>query len=167
MLKDSNFKRKGLLSGNFLIFLVMLFVFVLVIIIGYKAFNDLNTDLQLDTSLSNDSKQISDDLHNRYPSTFDGAFAVFMVLAWLAVMVSSFYVDSHPILFAVMLIVLVFILFIATIFSNSYAEFMATDDFTGLETNFPMMHFVTNNLLIVGLVMGMSVVVALFVKSRL
>lgn len=166
MFSDFKYKKKGMLSGNFLIVLVMLFVLSIIFIVGYKAFTDINTDLQLDSDLSNESKAISADLHNRYPSTFDGAFAVFLVLSWLFVIVAGFYVDTHPILFAVMILILVAILFLAAIFANSYDEVVAEDEFSGLEDNFPILNFTVSNLLIVALVMGISIIVSLFIKSR-
>lgn len=154
--------KKGFLDYRSMIIVIALFVVALVFIISFKFFGDINTDLQLDDSLSNDSKAESQDLYDRYPSTFDGAFAMFLGLIWIVTMIMAYNSTSHPVLFAVGIILIIATLFVASIFSNTYAEFMATDDFTGLETDFPILHFVVTNLLLVGLVISIGVGVALY-----
>ena len=154
--------KKGFLDFRTMIIVIALLLITIVSVISFKFFGDINTDIQADSSLSNVSKAQSQDLYDRFPATFDGAFALFLGLIWIVTMILGYNSSSHPVLFAFGIIIIVATLFVGAIFSNTYAEFMATDDFTGIEASFPITNFVMSNLVLVALVMSIGIGIALY-----
>ena len=154
--------KKGFLDFRSMIIIIALLLIAIMSVVSFKFFGDINTDMQADNSLSNESKEQAQDLYDRFPATFDGAFALFLGLIWIVTMILGYNSSSHPVLFAFGIIIIVATLFVGAIFSNTYAEFMATDDFTGIEASFPVMHFVMSNLVLIALVMSIGIGIAMY-----
>ena len=156
------YNKKGFLDFRTIIIVIALLLLSIISVISFKFFGDINTDIQADSTLSNESKEQTQDLYDRFPATFDGVFALFLGLIWIVTMVLGYNSSSHPVLFTFGIIIIVATLFVGAIFSNTYAEFMATDDFAGIEASFPVTHFVMSNLVIVALVMSIGIGIALY-----
>lgn len=157
--------KKGFIQDLALI-LVFLVVFAILAVVGYQVFTDLNTDLQADPDMSNASKAISDDLHNRYPGTLDGAFILFLGLIYVFGLVAAFVSDNHPVLLIVFVILIVFIMLAAAMLSNTWEEFVDDPELGSFGSNFPMTDFVINHFLSVIGVMGFTVLLVAFIKNK-
>jgi len=157
--------KKGNAILDIIFIAIFIFGFSLSSIIGYKIFTDINTEIQeSDSQFNNQSKEVVDDLHGKYPSLFDGAFLVILIFLWIGALVSSFVVDTHPIFLMLTIVLLVFCLFLAAIFSNSYESVTADDQIYSSSTAFPITDFLMGNLYIIVLVIGLTVTLVLFGK---
>lgn len=150
-----------------LIIIVMFLVLPLIFFIGYKALTGVNADIQLDADMNNQSKVQLQNLTDRYPSTFDGIFGFLFGLLWIGSLVAAYYFDSNPVFFIVSIILIVLFLFISMILSNVYSEYITADDIAGIESSFPIINFVSTNLLMVALIIGVSYFIVMFTKSRI
>ncbi|MBD3253125.1 hypothetical protein GF386_05310 [Candidatus Pacearchaeota archaeon] len=159
--------KRGNAVIDTILFLLVMVVFGMVVLIGYQFFGDINTDIQANNDLTNSSKDISADLYDRYPSFFDGLFLFLLILLWGFVIVASFMIDSHPIFFIFAVVLLVFVLFIGGALSNFWDDLATDDDFAGLSANFPITNWILDNLIVVVAVIGLSVIIALYGKSRM
>jgi len=159
--------KRGNAIIDSIFFIVVMVIFGLVVLIGYQLFGDLNTDIQANSDLSNTSKQSSADLYARYPSFFDGLFLFLMILLWGFVLVASFMIDSHPIFFVFAIILLVFVLLIGGSLSNFWDEISGDDGFSTEANSFPITDWILSNIIIVVLIVGFSVIIALYGKSRI
>jgi len=159
--------RKGNVVFDSLFIMIFLVVFSIVAIFGYKIFDELNTDIQADTTMDETARNETADLYARYPSTFDGAFILIFVLFWAFVIVSTFMIDTHPIFFIFTIVISVFVLFVGAILANTWTEINAEDDISGLAASFPMTNYVLSHFVIYVLLIIFSVVISLFGKSRL
>jgi hypothetical protein len=156
--------KKGQLEVLFLI--VIAFAFALTVYIGYKFINDLNTNLQSDGDMTAEAKAASLAVTSRYPSIFDAGVIMFFSLVWIAILVSAWFIDTSPIFFIVSLIVFVFTILVSFALSDVYSEFLLDADFVGFNTAFPMINFILGNLGLFCLVVGFSLMVVLYGKSR-
>jgi len=155
--------KKANAVADSLIILVMLFVFTISSFIAYKAYVDLKP--QLDTELTDsNASSVNNDLYSRTPTMLDSLLAIALVILWIGSVALAFFVDTHPVWFVLSLILMVFVLIIAGFLSNAFVEF--NEDF-GLGSSFPMMQFVFTNLLAFILGVIVSVVIALYAKSRM
>jgi hypothetical protein len=168
-------KRKGLTlkskKGNAVLdtvlFLVVIFGFAVISIIGFVVFDDINTDLQNEADLSATTKSSVDDLNTRYPSFMDAGFILLLVLLWALVVVASFNIDSHPIFFIFSVILLGFLLWIGAEVSNVFIDITNDSDYSDAVSSFPMTSFVMSNLVVFLIAIGASALLALYGKSRL
>lgn len=159
---DSN-SKKGDVTGDVLLVVVMLFVLSFVAMIGLNIFGQVNTDIQADTSFSSNAKATSQDIYDRFPSWADGAFALFLTLFWVFTILASFLVRTHPAFLVISIVLLMFVFFVGAQLGNSYEELSADSEFSA--TSFPITNFVMSHLLQVVIAMAISIVIALYAKQ--
>jgi len=158
--------KKGNAVLDSLMVLIMITVFSLMVFFGYQMFSDLNTDLQADGDLSTDAKEKVQATYDAYPTLFDGLFVLAMVLLWALVIVASFMIDAHPIFFVFTIVLLVFVLYVGAEMSNMFNEITTDADLNAYRTSFPMTVYLMEHLVVLICVIGASVLLALYGKSK-
>lgn len=158
--------KKGNAIFDTIFFLIAIFVFAMAIVVGYSMFTELNDDIQADAEINTVAKTNLDSLHDKYPSTMDAAFVLALVLLWVAVIVASFLIDTHPVFFIFTVILMALMLFASSELSNFYQDFISQSEYTGFEQAFPMMSFIINHLVMFVLGVGASAMLVLFGKQR-
>lgn len=159
--------RKGNAVLDTLMLLVVLFALALLSIWGRALFTDMNNNIQTDPDASSLAKNMSQSLSDRYTPTMDGAFAVVFVILWITLIVASFSIDSHPLFFGVMVIVMLFVLMAAAVLGNTYDEFVSGTDLSTASASFTIQNFIMTHTFEVFCVVGFSVIVALYMKTKL
>jgi uncharacterized membrane protein len=159
-------KKGNIMVETFLVVIVLM-VFAIVSISVYKAFDDLNQDIQGDTEMDETAKAQYSNLYSRYPSGFDGIFAVVMGLLWISVIITSFMIDSHPAFFMISLIVLVVFLLVAGYLANSWNDFADDPNIVDYSEHFPITNYVLNHLMHFIFVIGASILLALYGKNKM
>lgn len=130
---------------------IVIMLFAVLSVVSYKVFDDLNTDIQADDDVSPAAKAKVEDLHSRFPGTFDAGLVTIFGLLFLAGIIASLVVDSHPAFLIVILILMAFISLAAGFLSNTWEEFMADGELSVFEDSFPMTDWLLDNfMLIVG-----------------
>jgi hypothetical protein len=95
----------------------------------------------------------------------DGVFAFVFIGLWIVTIVSSFMIDSHPIYFIVALLLLIGVLIFGVYAGNVYQEIIADDaGMDAVSQQFPITDYILSNLFLVGLVVGISIMIALYGK---
>lgn len=160
------FNNKRGWGGIVVIIVVLLLVFALVNMFVFKAFSSVNDFMQDDDDLSNTSKEVVQDLEDRYPSTFDGAFMLILALSTMLFIVISYNADNNPLLMVVAILIMLFLLLGTIVLSVSYSELVSDSEISGFTTDFPMSHWVLDHFGMVGLGMITSMLLAMFIKQR-
>lgn len=158
--------RRGSVPIESLFVLIVILVMVITAFFGNYLLNELNDDIQSDSTLSESTKNVTQNITNRYTSTFDGVILGLFILLWGLSIVASLFVDTHPIFFVFSIILLAVVLVAAAFVSDIYSEFISDDTFSGYEALFPMTNFLMSNLMIVILLIGFSVGLVLYGKTR-
>ena len=107
-----NGKKKGNVILDSIMVLIVLTLFSVLTIVGYKIFNDLNTDIQADNDVSDTAKSNLNSLNTRFPTFMDNAFIIALVLLTILAIAFSFYIDTNPFFFIVAIVLLLAVLFI-------------------------------------------------------
>lgn len=157
--------KRGQMDVLFIV--VILFALALVVFIGNKFLGELNTAIQTDSDSTAEAKAASADITARYPAIFDAGFIMFFVLVWIAILISAWFIDTTPMFFIAALIVLAFTVIVGISLNEAYSELITDSEFNTVNTTFPMIHFILNNLALVTIIVGFSVLVVLFGKARL
>jgi len=162
----SRFNKKGNVFTDIILVVVVLLGMAIVGVIANNMFGDLNADIQADPDINNATKVMTGDLEARFPLFMDGAFLFAFVLLWLFVIVSSLFIDAHPIFFIISLLLLLFGYGVIMMMGNTYEELITDTDFSSITVDFPYTHFIMNNLLTLSIAMGSSVLIALYGKNK-
>lgn len=160
--------KKGNIILDMILALVIIMVFAFSIFFGYMLLDNVNTSFQADPDLSTEAKAVISNYHADYPSSFDGAFLMFIILLWVFFLISTFFLDSHPIFFIIFLILVVFVLITSMVINNVWYETITgTAEFTVYESSFPIIMWYFDNILTIWIVISCSCLVTLFAKSKI
>ena len=157
--------KKGFAMVQMLLIGVFLLVFALVAIFSYKAFDDLNTELQLDPDISVAAKNVSSNLHSATPDTLDNAFLTIFGLLFIVSMVAAYFIDDNPLWLIVVVFVLIMTALVAGAVSNTWDEF-TDDDAITFEHQYPKTNWILDHFLIVMLAVSASIGLVIFAKGR-
>lgn len=146
--------------------IVILLAFGLVVVIGSKMATEVNTQIQASNQLSPHAKTIIDDAVTGYPSLFDNLFVVVFVLIFMAGLASAFFVDYHPIIFYLSLLLIIIFTLLVAIFGNVFDDITSNSQLSSEAVKFSMMNFITQHILIIGIVMVFTMAVVAFAKAR-
>lgn len=145
---------------------VVLFIVGIASVIGYIVIADVNTDVQADPDMGNQSKATLDATTTQYPNLMDNAFIFILGLLWALAVIASFFVDAHPIFLILACVVLIFIIFIGASLDNVYAEFTDDSSINTAAAAFPKTNWVMDHLVATILVIGISIAIALYAKNK-
>ena len=144
---------------------IVVALFLVAIVWATSVFIMDSTKDDVDESLTSTTAQdMYDDYYTRVPSGLDSAFAIILALFWIGAIILAFFVDTHPVWFAISVIGLILVLTIAGVLSNEYVEYY---DSLELTSSMNMTYYIMSHLLefIIGIVT--TLFIALFAKSQL
>lgn len=144
---------------------LILFALGAVSLIAYLVSNSLNEEIQADDDFSPESKAIVDDINTAYPSWFDNAFMFIIIFFWLGMLVSSFLIDSHPVFFIVMVVLIILSLLVGAAIVNGMEELFEDPDLASVAQDFPKLLWIMDHWLIISIVISFSAAIALYAKG--
>jgi len=161
MRRNINKKIARNVIADSIIVVVVLFAMALMSIFGFHIFSE--TVDGIDTSeMSTEAQEVLTDMETGYPNWMNGGFLFALVLLWIMVIAASLVVRSHPLFFLVTLLILIFIVVLGAILSNTYAEVIADPDLGDTADSFTPTTFVMNNFVAFVIFIGASIALALF-----
>lgn len=150
---------------DLLIVIIFIAIFAIVTVFGLSVYDDINDMMQLE-NISQVAKDSSQNVRVQYPSFFDNAFMLAVILFWVMLLVSSFLIDANPVFFIITIILLMFTFMIGMTISNTYQDIMSDTNFVSFSQEFPKMSWVMDNFLLVIIGMGLSSAMVLYAKAR-
>lgn len=146
--------------------IVALFIFSFVAILGAKIFGEFNDNIQSDSDISQENKDITQNLFTKYSDVFDAAFITILFFAWLVLIATGYSFGDSPVWFIITIVVILITLYVGSELANSYDDTFSDSDLSGSRSLFPMTDLIMSNFLIVILVFGGSAVLSLYGGSR-
>lgn len=157
-------KAGGLTEITYL--MVIMFVLAISLLIAVYVL-DLMQPIMSESLTEPEVNETYQDFATRTPSSLDSMFMLCFVLLWIGAVILAFFVDTHPVWFIISLVGLVFVLMIAGVLSNTYAEVQSDLQSDGLTTSLPMTSYVMEYLVHFIIAIVFSIFVSLFAKSSL
>jgi hypothetical protein len=146
-----------------MLIVVALFGFAFIAVLGYRILGDIRTDALSDGGMGVNATNILNDAYSNFPGWLDEAFVIVMVLIWIGVIVASFMIDTHPIFMAFSIIMLIFVWYVGAELANAYDNVLGTAEYS--TASFPKTTWVMERFVTILVVMGFTILVALFGKS--
>jgi len=159
--------KKGQLSlSAILMFVIVIVVVSFIFLFTWEAFDGVSQDIKVDLAGNNESVAAIEEVENRYPPVFDSLILVVFLGFWAAGIISAWMSDEHPMLFAFMMILLIFVVIAAAMLGNFYEEIFTSGDLSTIPDTFPITNWIMSNLLIVTISIGLSILLAYIAKNQ-
>jgi hypothetical protein len=152
--------------GDVMTILIFTFIMGLTIMVGYLLLSSWNTQVQASDSMGTIAQDLTQDQTTKYPGLWDGLFGVIFIGMSLASAISAYFIDTHPIVFALCLVILAVFIIVGAVLSNTYNAIETSGIFASFASSFRLMHYVLNNLGMYAAVEGFLIMIALFTKAR-
>ena len=157
-------------QGNAVIDTMVIIIAIFAISIAamalYSPLQDINTDIQADLEMSNQSKEIIQDTDDLYVNFWDGVIVFLVVMLWLGSLIAGFFIDSHPVFFVIAFLLLVFVFYIAAILANEHAEIRTDVGFKELGATQTKTNFIMDHMVETGIFIGFTVSIVIYGKFR-
>lgn len=158
-------KRANAVVDGALILALIFTVVMTVIILQKNVLSPINTAFQADAELSTQAKTISQNSTEKFGTTWDNIIPFLLSFLWMAAIVSSQFIDTKPVFFVFSIIGIIIVMMVAMSIEQSYEDTIADSEYTGIETDFPKVHFIMENIVIVIMVIMFSIAAALYGKG--
>lgn len=163
----SAFNRRGNAVLDTMFTIVIIFVFIIMCIYGYKIFLEMKPDILDDIPADRtQSRAALNEIESRYPSVIDGLVILLFIGIWIMGITASFMIDSHPIFFAVSAFLVIFVIIAGMMLGNFYEELFEDPELSEMSGYFPVTHWLMTHLMHVGIVVGFSILLVLYGKSQ-
>jgi len=167
MVYFQNYKnKKGNAVLDTLTILVIVVTFAIISIIGSSVFNEVDSEIQANPEMSNDAKNISGDLLDKYPRLFDNMVLFAFVLLVAFTIISVFMLDTHPIFFILTVIMLISVFLVSILLGNAYNDIMQEDEFSAYANEFTYTTWLMTHILQLMIAVGFIVGITLFIKFK-
>ena len=157
--------KKGFL-GDIVYIGIFMFVFAVMILVGYLMLTNINTNFQASDDISTQAKTMLNTQETRYTNVWDGIFAFIFIGLSIAAIISAFLIDTHPIFFILSLLFIAFFIIAFAILANAYYTLESADAFIGFAEDFVAMHYIMNHLAHYIVIEGFLISLALYAKAR-
>ena len=156
---------KGQIVGDLAFALIFLVGLAIVVIVVNSIVGGLNDEVQADVTFSNQSKAVMQNVNDNYPGTWDAAFFFASIMLWIAMIVSTLFIDTHPIFFIINLILVILFLVGVMAFANVYEDFADDPDMSVFADNYPKLNWINDNLLWIFIIYSGTAMISLYAKS--
>lgn len=142
---------------------IILMVFFFCLLFGYQIFN------QFDASGFYDNSEVGATVKTATEASFQSLDNMFIILAagiFIAMVVSAFFIETHPIFFVVSFIVLIIFIMVTPILSNASMKVATSDDLKDEAAELGGSTAVIGDLPIIASVFGGLLLIALYAKYK-
>jgi hypothetical protein len=155
--------------GDFVLMIVSVFIIGLMFFVGGKVWTEFKTEIvEMDEIMDNGAVNMTAEI-NQLDVTFnilDPMYAVFFFGFFLALLVSIFYIDSHPGFMVFGLLLFIIILFVGMIMSDVWTTIASSEQLSDEQINFPITYHLMSNLPIYLIIMGFLFFILLYATRR-
>lgn len=158
-------KKANAFADSFTV-LAIVIVLLMTSVIGYmvyKEFGNAFTEAgNLDATVVAETNTQAD----RYGTIMDNVIVLAFIFSWIAVLIFSFLIDSHPVFLIIALVFLIVILIVTASVANMYADFADSSGVAEYAGDFTKSRFIADHLVLFILAVGGSILVVLYGKTQ-
>lgn len=166
MENNNKMRKKGQL-GDMIFVLVTLISIAMTLIVAYHVYGKIDEGFEESNIETNESAQVFDDMAVSF-DVFDKAYAFILVGLILALLISAYFIPSHPVFIVINIIGLFVLTFLGAVFSNLYVEFVNQPAFnvSAMGMAYPITGFIVTKLPWIGAILVFLASVIMYSKSR-
>jgi len=153
--------RKGNVVINSIMFIIVLVTMSMISLFIWTAWDELEPDMRTDINMT-EAEEIIDEVDSRYPSMIDGLVLLIFLGMWIFGVAASYFSETHPFLFGMMLILVVFVVIAGMMLGNFYEDLFADAELSSISADFPVTHWILSHMMIIGIVISVSMAIFYF-----
>lgn len=158
-------KKRGQIQ-DIAFFLVLIFAVVFTLLLSKYILTEFNDALEEDGLHTTESRQALVDMNVAFP-TFDNMILFVIVLLAIGLIVSSFFIPTHPVFLVINVFGIFFLAFIGMLLSNMYADMIdESPELASVYSTFPKLNFVMNQLPWIACILVFLVTIIQYSKFR-
>lgn len=160
-----NNKGQILFLGIAIILVVIIFILAMTNTFTTKILGEINSDIQGDDDMTNQSKLVVSNMNDQMSTTLDNSVLMIMTLLFIIGFGAAWFSDSHPLFLIVTILIMVVLLISGIWFSNAWDDFSSEEDLASSVAQHPLTDWMLSHFLMVNVVMVFLMVVLLGVKN--
>lgn len=157
--------KKGGVS-DLILYVIIIVVVAFVGLITLRLMTQLDDNFQANSQLSTEGKAITADIRARFADVVDNGFLIVLIGFALAIIIGASIIYTHPALYWISIPIIVFIVFMAAMYSNIFYNFYTDGGFSAEIGSLTIMKFVMDKFPIFITVIALVVAFVLYGKSR-
>ncbi len=147
-------------------FLILVFSIIFVLLISKYILVEFNDALEEDGLHTTESRQALVDMDVAFP-TFDNMILVVLVLLSIGLIITSFFIPTHPIFMIINVFGIFFLAFLGMLLSNMYRDIIIeSPELASVSGTFPKLEFVMNQLPWIACILVFIVTIVQYSKFR-
>lgn len=159
-------RRKKAQIQDIAFFLILIFSLVFTLLISKYILVEFNNALEDDDLHTTESRQALVDMDVAFP-TFDNMILFVLVVLSIGLIITSFFIPTHPIFLVINVIGIFFLAFMGMILSNMYKDIIDESvELAIVSTSFPKLNFIMNQLPWIACILVFLVTIVQYSKFR-
>jgi len=158
-------KKRGQIQ-DIAFFLVLIFSVIFTLLVSKYILVQFDAALDEDNLHTTESKQSIIDMNVAFP-TFDNMILVVVILLAIGLIITSFFIPTHPIFIVINVFGIFFLAFLGMLLSNMYSDIISSStDLASVYSTFPKLNFVMNQLPWIAAILVFIVTIVQYSKFR-
>ena len=166
MMIYKNYSSKKGNVGDIAIWIIVVVTLIIAIPFGFRIWSAINDEIQANDTFSADTKAVTQNMTNKLPAYWDGGFLLLVFLIYIAILVSVWFIDIHPVFIALTIISAILLVVVGGIFNNITEQMIKSSGLATATSNFPILVFFAERFAIINFFMIMGVMIAIFAKWK-
>lgn len=168
MLKKISRNKRGDASSLIIALIVMVFVVGIIALMAGKVIPQLMIFLKTNPTMASDNNTVNtlNLVETKTIPWLDYFFLFVFFGSILGIIISSIYIDTHPVFMIFFVIILVIAIILAGIFANAFITVGESDALSSTYNQFTATKTIFNNLPLILFIVGIIVMIVLYGKSR-
>ncbi len=158
-------RKKGQIQ-QIAFFIILVFTLIFTLLLSKYILVQFNDALEEDGLHTTESRQALVDMDVAFP-TFDNMILFVLVVLSIGLIITSFFIPTHPIFLVINVFGIFFLAFLGMLLSNMYADIIAESPELALVSGtFPKLNFVMNQLPWIAVILVFIVTIVQYSKFR-
>ena len=158
-------KKKGQIQ-QIAFFLILVFTIIFTLLVSKYILVQFNEALEVDDLHTTESRQALVDMDVMFP-TFDNAILFVLVLLSIALIITSFFIPTHPVFIVINVFGIFFLAFLGMLLSNMYADIIIeSPELASVSGTFPKLNFVMNQLPWIACILVFVTTIAQYIRYK-
>jgi len=157
--------KKGSIVDIAFILVAILGLAIFILIVGY-VFPQITSQIKTSAIGNNTASVAALNSSNDITARFDTIFLIIFVGLSISVLVTSFFIESSPILIPIYIIALGLLIIFASVSETVYNNFAESPTFSSVALSHPITGYIMSNLIMVSIAIGVLSMILIFAKPR-
>jgi len=158
--------RRGSIIDIAFLLIGILGLGILLLIIGY-VFPQITGQIKATEGIGNDTGAVAAlDYTDSLMGRLDGIFLIIYIGLAISVLITSFFIDSSPIIIPIYIIALLLMVGFAVIAENIYSAFSESATFATVSATHPITGYILNHLWVTTIAIGVLSMILIFAKPK-